>query len=109
MIRAELLKRGETIIGFTLEGHAGYDAAGKDVVCAAVSMLGINTVNAVEQFTEDLFSAESEEKKGRLSFRFLGDEISEKGRVLLDALALGLKGVQSEYGEKYLSMRIKEE
>ena len=39
-------------MGFDLEGHAGYSEAGTDIVCAAVSVLVINTINAVEMYTE---------------------------------------------------------
>lgn len=104
MITAEIRKKG-----FTIEGHALYDHKGKDIVCAAVSILAINTVNAVEELTEDLFSAESDEKGGRLSFTFLGDEISEKGKVLYEALVMGLYGIRDEYGKDYLSIIEKEE
>ena len=31
--------------GLDVLGHAGYSEAGSDVVCAAVSVLGINTLN----------------------------------------------------------------
>ena len=104
MITAEIHRKG-----FSVWGHALYDRKGKDIVCAAVSVLTINTVNAVEMLTEDLFSAESDEKGGRLSFRFLGEEISEKGIVLLEALKLGLYGIRDEYGEEFLSIIEKEE
>ena len=40
-------------VGFQTAGHAGYADAGQDIVCAAASVLVINTMNAIEQFTED--------------------------------------------------------
>ena len=33
--------------GFDMSGHAGYDDIGKDIVCAAVSVLVINTLNSM--------------------------------------------------------------
>ena len=33
------------IVGFQTEGHAGYADAGSDIVCAAISVLVINTIN----------------------------------------------------------------
>ena len=39
-------------IGFQTSGHAGYAPEGQDIVCAAASVLTINTINAIEQFTE---------------------------------------------------------
>ena len=109
MIRITIFQNKEKEpVGFEAAGHAGYDVAGKDVVCAAVSVLLINTVNAVERFTGDLFSAESDEENGRLYFRFLGDYISEKGKVLLQALAFGVREIEKNYGSEYLSITEKE-
>ena len=38
-----------------VKGHAGYDEYGKDIVCAAVSVLTVNMANSVEKFTDDSF------------------------------------------------------
>ena len=35
-------------IGFQTKGHAEYAKMGQDIVCAAVSVLVINTMNAIE-------------------------------------------------------------
>ena len=35
--------------GFTCKGHAGSAMSGKDIVCAAISILVINTVNSLEE------------------------------------------------------------
>ena len=32
---------------FLCSGHAGYDDYGKDIVCASVSVLVINTINSL--------------------------------------------------------------
>ena len=40
-------------VGFQTEGHAEYADPGQDIVCAAASILVINTINAIEEFTED--------------------------------------------------------
>ena len=40
-----------------MQGHAGYAEPGQDIVCAAVSALVINTINAIEAFTEDDFAS----------------------------------------------------
>ena len=36
------------IEGFSLKGHAGYAEYGSDIVCSAVSMLTINTLNSIK-------------------------------------------------------------
>ena len=45
--------------GFDMSGHAGYDDIGKDIVCAAVSVLVINTLNSIERFTDAVTVAPS--------------------------------------------------
>lgn len=44
---------------FTVKGHAGYEARGKDIVCAAVSCLTVATVNALQgRYRVDLIQNE---------------------------------------------------
>ena len=45
-------------VGFQTEGHAEYADPGQDIVCAAASILVINTINAIEEFTEDAFTCD---------------------------------------------------
>ena len=54
-------------IGFGTKGHAGYKDEGQDIVCAAASVLMINTVNAIELYTPDDCSVVSDEEAGMLS------------------------------------------
>ena len=37
-------------VGFQTEGHAEYADPGQDIVCAAASILVINTINAIENY-----------------------------------------------------------
>ena len=37
MTRCEFHTEGDRITGFSISGHSGYEEAGKDIVCAAVS------------------------------------------------------------------------
>ena len=49
MITISIYKNAEGIYnGFKVLGHAGFDDKGKDIVCAAVSVLVINTINSIE-------------------------------------------------------------
>lgn len=85
-------------IGFEAEGHAGYADAGDDIVCAAASVLMINTVNALEAFTEDRFRADSDETSGQLRV-MLQSSPTKEGQLLLKTLVLGL--TQMEDDENY--------
>lgn len=93
--------------GFHMEGHAGFAAYGSDIVCSAVSALVINTMNSVEQFTDDKFDGAVHEEKDIVSFNITSKPVSASAGLLLDSLVLGLSAIQSEYGKKYIKIKIK--
>ena len=93
--------------GFTCEGHAGYAEAGSDIVCAAISILVINTINSIEQFTKQKFQCEQDEETGFLRFR-LKDAPLKETTLLLDSMVFGLKEVEKQYHKKYLKLHFKE-
>ena len=68
MITITVKKRNGYYLEFVSKGHAGYAEEGQDIVCAAVSVLVINTVNSLETFTDDQF--EVQEDDGYVSFHF---------------------------------------
>ena len=73
MIHAVVFKDQEDRIrGFELCGHAEYAQPGQDVVCAAVSMLAINTANSIECLTEDRFSMTADDEKGEIHYQIKG-------------------------------------
>ncbi len=84
--------------GFRVEGHAGYEDAGRDIVCAAVSVLAENTVNSVETFTEDHFSCKTDEKSGLLEFIITSD-VSKESKLLLQSFFLGIRTISEEYNK----------
>ena len=66
-------------VGFLTEGHAGYAPAGEDIVCAAASMLVINTVNSIEAFTQDEASVTADDESGKIDYRFFTFSIEGSG------------------------------
>ena len=48
MVKVTFFKRDGIYYGFRETGHAGYDEAGKDIVCAAVSAMTMLIINAIE-------------------------------------------------------------
>jgi uncharacterized protein YsxB (DUF464 family) len=105
MITVTVKKRNNAYVSFTSSGHAGYAEHGQDIVCAAVSALIINTVNSIEQFTDDVIKAE--EKDGFISFTFQ-KPITERGTLLMDSLVLGLTEIEHSYKNRYLTIKVKE-
>ena len=103
MIRVTVRKNTEgKINGFSCEGHALYDDAGKDVVCAAVSMLAINTVNAIEKLAGIELDAQSDPQAGILYISF-NEELNEKAQVLMDAMILGITMTEKGYGSEFVT------
>lgn len=97
-------------VGFESKGHAGADEAGKDVVCAAVSVLVINTLNSIEAFTDDEFFYDIDlEELGyvHLQFDTESNELSNESKLLLNSLYLGIQGVEKN-NEQYITLNIKE-
>lgn len=109
MIKATIYRKDHKICGFTLSGHAGYAPEGADIVCAAVSVLALNTVNAVEKFTAVPFQCEADaENGGFLKALFpLEGMAAADAQLLLETLALGLAGIETEYGS-YFTLTIEE-
>jgi hypothetical protein len=74
---------------------------GKSNVCAAVSMLVINTINSIEAFTEAVFTCDWNEKDcGFIKFELESCRSEEAGReagLLLDALMLGLTATAEKH------------
>ena len=107
MIRIAIYKNSQGIYrGFKSLGHAGYGAYGSDIVCSAVSVLVLNTINSIETFTKDSMKVKQREDDGMIEVRF-GGQISDSTRLLMDAMVLGLKTIQNEY-KKYILLKIKE-
>ena len=96
-------EQGENI-GFRCLGHAGFARHGKDIVCAAVSGLVLNTINSIEAFTEDKFSCAQEEKSGLVEFVIVS-EVSKESALLMDSLFLGLTNIQHDYGKRFITVR----
>ncbi len=89
------------------KGHTGFAKAGRDVVCAAVSMLVINTINSLDELAGVKLQLESDEVKGFIDCLLL-ESPGEKGGLLLDSMILGLEMVVSQYGKKYLKLKFEE-
>ena len=88
-----------------MEGHAGYAEYGQDIVCAAASALFINTVNAIETFTDDDFTVDQDTKTDRVILQ-MTSSISGEAKLLIDSLLLGLQGIESEYGTEFIRVRL---
>ena len=84
-------KTKDSYQGFNCIGHAGYADAGSDIICAAVSVLVFNTLNAIESYTDDTMNV-----------------VTNDAKLLLDTMILGLTGIKKQYGKKFLRLKFEE-
>ncbi|MBE5939867.1 MAG: ribosomal-processing cysteine protease Prp [Lachnospiraceae bacterium] len=106
MITFTVFKDSDNIYrAFSSTGHAKFAKFGKDIVCSAVSVLVINTINSIEQFTDDKFDANVED--GLVTFSFKDRVISHESTLLMDSLVLGINGIVSDY-PKHIQILFKE-
>ncbi len=95
-------------VGFHTEGHAGYADTGNDIVCAAASVLIINTINAIERYTDDSFTLDTEEESGRIDCRFK-EKTSKDTDLLLNTMILGLSDMaQDDHYADYIDLTFQE-
>lgn len=108
MIRVLVVKTADDQIrAFQVSGHAGYAESGQDIICSAVSALTINTVNALEALTDTVFEAEADPEDGTITVNFTED-LGHDGRLLTDALIMGLKTIEQENNGDYLHVEFRE-
>ncbi len=107
MISFTVWKSGSQYRGYAAKGHAGYGEEGSDIVCAAVSALTQTTANAIEAFTQDPFEQELSEDGGYLRMWF-PDGLHKEASLLMDALVLGIQGIEEAYGDAYITLLYEE-
>ncbi len=100
--------RDKKCIGFNTIGHADYAEEGEDIVCAAISVLVINTCNAVEKLAEAAVSLITNEEEGLIKCR-LRDNPSEQTELLFSAMILGMESMaENEDYEEYIQLSYEE-
>lgn len=102
MIKVKIFRNNKNnIYGFNVSGHAGFAKSGKDIVCSAVSILVVNTINCIELFTNEGFDCDADEKNGGFISYSLKDvkngEYCHDADLLLKAMLNGLKEIKEEY------------
>ena len=109
MVKVTIYKNEKNqYVGFKALGHAGFSEEGQDVVCAAVSVLTINTVNAIDTFTDDETSELSDETDGLVDFQVKGNPSSDAA-LLLNAMVLGLEQIADDDNyRKYMELTFEE-
>ncbi len=94
---------------FTCMGHAGYKRFffEKDLVCCAVSVLVINTINSLEEIAKEEMEVTENKETGFIHCVFQ-NPISEEGTLFMDSFVLGLSYIEKQYGTKYFKLKFEE-
>ncbi|MFM1515573.1 ribosomal-processing cysteine protease Prp [Helcococcus ovis] len=102
MIRVDIYLREGKIKGFNVSGHAEFDDSGKDIVCAGVSILTFNTIDA---FTDILkikkyiqYSIEDNHIELILN-KELDKEKMHDAQLILKKYELGIQSILKEYSD----------
>lgn len=85
----------------TITGHANYDDAGKDIVCASVSSIVISSINCALRFNKD--SLEYKESTDKLEIRVLSSDESTK--IVMDNMISMLRELEEEYPKNIKIMK----
>ncbi|MBZ2175354.1 ribosomal-processing cysteine protease Prp [Schnuerera sp. xch1] len=114
MIEVTIFKDNKGYIQkYNVSGHADYDVIGKDIVCAAVSMLAQTTLNSlieVCKLTQDQVSYFIEDENGVLEViisKKISMEVRDKVEIVLKTFEVGIKSIISNYSE-YVTLKYKE-
>ena len=93
--------------GFNCIGHSGYAERGEDIVCAAISVLVINTINSLDKLAGEKIKLVTNEDEGLIDCRF-EEQINEKSKLLLDSMVLGLREIKKQYGKTFIDLTFEE-
>lgn len=109
MIKVKLYHQGSSITGFQIVGHAGEAQYGHDIVCSAVSVLSINTINSLTEIA----GIHPQVKKDAINGGLLIMKVPAitdatqnlKVQTLLRGFKLGMQAIANSYS-KYVSFKI---
>ena len=100
MTSISIYRKGESIVKYVVEGHTGYDEIGKDIVCAAVSVVATHTLNGLTDIVEIPVGYEINDAYFEC---IVPDDISEEERkqadILLETMYITYKDLEEQYKE----------
>ena len=104
MISAVLYQGRDGLDACRITGHSGQAESGRDIVCAAVSILGCTCVNAMETVC-GIIPEITENDDGVLAFQLpeMNPADNAKAQILMGALKQGLSDLAEEY-PRYLTL-----
>lgn len=102
MIKVKMFTKNENIKGLEIRGHAYYDEYGKDIVCAAVSMLAYNTIDTFTDILRLNDKIKFEVNNNIIKLKIeeeLDSEQEHDSQLILKKFELGMKSLIKYYGD----------
>lgn len=100
MVIASFFGKAAEYTGFEIKGHAGYDVAGQDIVCAAISAMTMLAINTVETGFGVPSSLDVDEDSGTI--RFSVKEKRAAALTVLSSFRNELLALSAEYPQNIL-------
>ena len=95
MIQFRLAGKNGNFVGFSVSGHAMFDEAGRDIVCAAVSSAVQLTINGITEILHQTPTVQVTENNIQLIFD--SKEVDQQAQDFLQALALHINLLSEDY------------
>ncbi|QUH26073.1 ribosomal-processing cysteine protease Prp [Serpentinicella alkaliphila] len=109
MIKVQIKRsRNGEIQSFSINGHANADEYGKDIVCAAVSVLSQTTLLGLHDIAK--IEIDFKVQDGNLECKLpvnLSNDKRQKANLLLETMIMGIKNIYESYSE-YIAIHDKE-
>ena len=100
MITVHIKKTKEdTITYMSIRGHADYGVKGKDLVCAAVSAIGVGGLNSLDKMARETVSDELSE--GNIVIQIITADLTQQN--ILKTMLYQLETVEYKYS-KYIQI-----
>ena len=100
MIEVAFFKQEGDLVGFEASGHAGYDAYGRDIVCAAVSGILLTTLAGIEEVVGVHARVKRNDENGYLHVQ-LPHQLEEAAKhdacLLIRSAEHGLRSISEQY------------
>ena len=102
MIYVKFIKKDGKYYYFESTGHAEYDEHGKDIVCAAISVLAQTLVNSIIKLSTIDPVVDIDEEKGYLKCEIPKDKSTLEDiqiQTAFKVIKVGIEGISEVYGD----------
>ena len=100
MIEVAFFKHEGHLVGFEASGHAGYDAYGRDIVCAAVSGILLTTLDGIQTVVGVQPKVRRNDENGYLQVQLplhLEEAKRHDACLLIRSAENGLRSISEQY------------